>query len=688
MNKLFKSTLCTVSAAAMLVTSAITGFSTSVRASAASVNVPQSLQTELTELQSIRKKALQEYDYYAKRKCTVKSAIPADFKVLFVEAKNVKTRNGNIASTTKRDDEIFSKIPEQFEQVVEYISDYNVNIITDTLIVNDVVTATSNYILAENIQPWINEYAPLGGYDSVFVYNTEDPSQTNSNDFGNPCSSIPTRDNAFGYSYVWSPISCVDYNANTNKHYYSVDIAIHEWIHTLESFRNIDGRTVLMPSADIKNLDKITLNSNKTEYTNGYYKWANDWPTDERSGKSLEFYKGIEEKNLAYGRAFLTGRLYDMNNFRYVGMFPSFWKLFSGKTFLGEFYAQDTSGKYAAFLGSDTQKTSYVNAPATNKADYVWKLCYSYKDNKLHVVSKKFPNWNYPLENTPLSNHKFTKINFDDSDTYYIYNKAENKYLSYNTTANSHGLSGFSTADTLQWNIKYIGNNAFEISPKSNSNLLFDVKNAANVENNSISLHGRTGYTNAQSFQFRLNADDTYSIYPMLSNTRCLNASGTKLTITTAANKNSQKWVITKANGNKEIFPGKYTIKNSDGGFINAGSSNTLSLNANTPSATKWNIKAYPGKINAKNFYLLQAANGRVLDLLNTYDIEGNKIIAHPNLTGYATGQAWQFVLGVDSAGEYYLNIVPLNTRTRGLNVTNNTVSLKSTISKITLARA
>ncbi|MBR6670222.1 MAG: hypothetical protein IKL31_05690, partial [Ruminococcus sp.] len=370
MNKLFKSALCTVSAATMLVTSAITGFSTSVNASAATVNVPQSIQTELNELQSIRKKALQEYDYYAKRKCTVKSAIPADFKVLFVEAKKVKTRNGTTATMTKTDQDIFSKIPEQFEQVVEYISDYNVNIITDTLIVDDVVTATSDYVLAENIQPWINKYAPLGGYDDVIVFTTND------SNFGNPCASLSTWDNSFGYGYIWSPI--LDSNVNSNKHYYSVDVAIHEWMHTLEAFSNIDGREVLMPSADIKNINNLTLNSNKTEYTNGYYKWANDWPTDERNGKSLEFYKGVEEANLAYGRAFLTGRLYDMNKFRYVGMFPSFWKLFSGKTFLGEFYAQDASGKYAAFLGSDTQKTSYVNAPATNKADYVWKLCYSY----------------------------------------------------------------------------------------------------------------------------------------------------------------------------------------------------------------------------------------------------------------------------------------------------------------------
>ena len=695
MNRIFKSLLCVASTSALLVSPAITGLTATMTASAAELNIPASLNKEVIELKNIRQKALQEYDYYANNKCNYKSAIPADFKVLFVEARNVKTQLGKIARTTEEDERIFSQIPGQFEKMVEYLSDYNVNIITDTLYIDDQITATTDYPIYENVAQWIENNAPFATYDSVIVYTTEDENQVvvkaHTGDFGCPNTSHPTRDRGTGASYSWVPIASKDHiehkEHNSANHLYSVDVSIHEWMHSLEAFRDISGRKVIMPSADITgNGGNIILNGSNTQYTDNDYVWDNVWPADNMTGMSETFIKGYEPARIVYARAFLNGTLYDNNNKRYVGMFPSFWKFFNNKTFLGEFYAQDSSGKYAAFVG-DNGRITRNNLPDYNDNGYVFKLCYCYQDDTVHIVSKKNYGWDFNYLSTQLSNDKFTKISFNDSDTYYICNHETGKYLSYNASTGKQEFSDFNTSDALQWKVNYAGNNAFTISPKNNTNLRFDIENACNSDNTNVNLFYETGYDNAQTFQFRLNSDETYSIYPMLSNTRCINAGDDKLTITTDNGSNAQKWEITKVNGNKELFPGNYTIRNNSY-YINAGSSYNLSLSNNTASATKWNIKRYPSEINADNFYLIKAANGRVLDLENTYSFDGNVIGACGGETGYATGQAWQFKLGVNTDGEYYINIIPLNTRNTGLAVYNNTVRVKTLMSALTFERA
>ncbi len=693
MNKLLKPLISSLSAAALIMASCVPFFSVSAAAEA-QPNVPASVKTEITELQSIRSKALLEYDRFAKTKCNVTSDIPADFRILFIETRNVKTYLGNAVHSTAEDERIFSHVPEQFEQIIEYLSDYNINIITETLYVDEQIQATSDYVLSENIKPWIDERVPLGSYDSVIVFTSEDPNQINKNpkksDFGCPNSSIATRDQAVGYSYSWCPISLLDYNAKiseNDKHLYSTDLAIHEWLHTLEAFRDIDDKKILMPSADIANIDSVPVVSNNSKYTNGAYEWDNVWPTDTLNGRSITFYKGVDPRSIAYTRAFLNGCLYDKKNCRYVGMFPSFWKFFSGKTYLGEFYAQNSSEKYEAYLDKDTTVLKKTDSVNNNHDGYVWRLCYSYRDNKVHIVSKRFPNWNFPLSNTALAGDKFTKISFDDADTYYIYNKGTKKYLSYNSSTKKQGfVSDFNADNSIRWNIKYAGNNFYYISPVNNSGLVWDVQNCYDIEGNTVSLYAQTGYDNAQTYQFRLNSDDTYSIYAQLTTSRCVKANGNSLVIASNIS-DSQKWVITKANGSKEIFPGNYTIKNSSGRYINAGSSNKITLSTNASGATKWNFKKYPGSIGADNFYLIKAANGRVLDLYNATPSEGNSVNTHTCETGYPAGQAWQLKISVGSDGEYIANIIPYSSLTRGIYTDSSSAKVSTNMTAFTLKR-
>ncbi len=510
--------------------------------------LPASIQSEITELQAIRAKALQEYNDYANEKCTYNADIPSDFRVLFVETRNVITNKGNLVQATEEDNEIFNQVPEQFEMVVEYISNYNVNIITDTFIIDEPVTATSDYVLSQDLQPWLEKIAPFAFYDSVIVFSPENT------DFGCPNTAIAARSIEKGFSYSWVPIALFDhqsFNPDPEHHLYSVDLAIHEWLHAVENFRDISDTTVIMPSMDIQTDDngiQLVTDTNGSYYTNNYYKWDDVWTTDTVYGKSEEFYRGREPERIAYARAMMNGTLYDCTNLRYVGMFPSFWKFFNSKTFLGDFYAQDSDGEYAAFLGTDTAAIDRTPTPDYNDDAYIWRLCYSYQDDAVLAVSTKFLNWRYDYTLTGLANDTFTQISFTGSDTYYIYNQGAGKYLSYDETTKYYAFSDMSTDDTLQWNINYNGENFYTISPKTAPNLRFDIFEANDIENNPVNLHVETGYDHAQSFQFRLNSDNTYSFYPMLSQTRCVKASGSKMVIAAGNNSDNEKWVIKKAN--------------------------------------------------------------------------------------------------------------------------------------------
>ena len=570
MNKLFKSILNIATTVAVLTTSLISSIPAMSSFSAETSALPSSIQSEIAELQELRAKALQEYNDYANEKCTYNADVPQDYRVLFVETQNVISNKGNIIQATEEDNEIFNKVPEQFEMVVEYISNYNVNIITDTLIVDEPVTATSDYVLFQNIQPWLDKAAPFASYDSVIVFSPENP------DFGCPNTSIPTRTPATGHSYAWVPIATSDHqlhNPNPEHHLYSVDLAIHEWLHAVENFRDITDATVIMPSMDIQT-DKgdiqLVTDENESYYTNTYYKWDYVWPTDTVHGKSVEFYKGREPERLAYARAMMNGTLYDCTNLRYFGMFPTFWKFFNGKTFLGEFYAQNSDGEYAAFLGTDTASIQRTPTPDYNDNAYIWRLCYSYEYNTVLAVSEKFTNWGYDYTATGLANDTFTQVSFTGPDTYYIYNQGAGKYLSYDETTQQYVFSKFSTDDTLQWIINYSENNFYTISPKIAPERRFDVFEANDIENNPINLHVATGYDRAQTFQFRLNTDNTYSFYPLLSQTRCVKESEGKMVIATSNNSNKEKWVIKKADEILAAGEDKVFLKgdvNKDGSF-------------------------------------------------------------------------------------------------------------------------
>ncbi len=516
---------------------------------------PQSVQDRVNLLQQTRSEIFYEYNSYAHKKCEYETDTPPKYRFLFIEARNVRTRNGASAKTTEEDDRIFSQTVEQFEQVGEYLADFNVDFVVDTLILNDEVQATTDYVLYEDVQKYIRETAPYGSYDTVVTFTCENK------DFGCPNSALSSREAWSSHGYAWVPLSVIDHvgydstAATRPEHLYTVDLTMHEWIHQLESFRCLDG--IIMPSADIygKGTDVLKPDETGSKYTNGKLEWDIVWPEDKVRKKPESFYRSrIEDDAVTYARAYFNGHIYDVERDRYVGMFPSFWRCYDGNCFFGEYYATDPNGKYQAFLGNDTVEMSRNDLPVYKDDAFVFGIYYSLEDNKIISMSRKFPYWRYPYTNTQLHDCTFTKISFDETGDYYLMNQANGKYLAFNAENRAFAFSDFKTDDSIWWTITYLGDNFVRISPKADPTLRFDVGNAWDVEDNPITNYVRTGVDDAQEYQLRQNADESYSIYPLLSYTRCVTNKDGQMVLATDKKAAGQKWMIEKADGTPISF--------------------------------------------------------------------------------------------------------------------------------------
>ena len=188
---------------------------------------PESVQNRLNLLKQTRSEIFYEYGTYAHQKCYYETDNPPQYRFLFIEARNVRTQNGFDADATEEDDEIFTEAAVQFEQIVEYLADFNVDIIVDTLILDDQVQATHDYVQYSDVQTFIRKYAPYGTYDTVITFTRENT------DFGNPNTSYSSREPMSGAGYAWVPIALFDhesYDPTVREkpwHLYTVDLAMH-----------------------------------------------------------------------------------------------------------------------------------------------------------------------------------------------------------------------------------------------------------------------------------------------------------------------------------------------------------------------------------------------------------------------------------------------------------------------------
>lgn len=139
----------------------------------------------------------------------------------------------------------------------------------------------------------------------------------------------------------------------------------------------------------------------------------------------------------------------------------------------------------------------------------------SYYSSKLHITSQSnLQNWRPEL----VSNGKYV---FPVS--YKIKDVNSNKYLSY-----SGGTLKLTSSPTV-WNMSESTDNYYYIYTSSDSTKNYmDVKNASNTEGNTIgTMPYLTGYTNAQTWKFMLQTDDSVIIVPRLSLTRGMKSTTT-----------------------------------------------------------------------------------------------------------------------------------------------------------------
>lgn len=684
--------------------------------------------SECTQISNLKTDALNEYSsgHYSN------SSIPADYKVLFVECKSIKTstKTYNITSV---EDTIFNEAVQNFEDSVESFAKYNVNIIADKKYINETINCTGSYVMYEDIKDYLADFAPYGYYDAILVCGA-----VSEFTLGVTSKSQFNGDTGYGYTYVTictdSDRNSINKGTNTSYPYLTTtNVAIHEWLHTLESYRDLgisypnthgyledyteasaavystlsdnddddcyycDYEDIFGHSSeDISTYseDNISAYASSSNYSNNYYRWPVYQTT------------GIEVRLTNFYKAVLRGEIYDISDARNVGMFPKLWKLNPRKMFLGT-YTLKLSNNNNYFINNNGS-LSYTTA-YTNDKKFQWNLVYDFKHGNVAIISnsdyRRFdignlnvsPNclnigyctgYNTAQTFNPVLNsdgtYKFqciipgystyyirlhgssmglsdvnsynnwvlTKVNAYEGE-YYIKNVSENKYLT--VDGKDMSLSGFAASDNQKWKLRYYKDGFYTISPSSNLSLYFDVNNNSNTEGRSVALGYWTGYPTAQTWQLKYNSDGSYYIVPLVSTTRGLTYND-GFSITTLNGNDNQKWVVEKVNGGKELFEGKYKIKNSKNQYLGfSGSNLTLGQAAST-----WTFKFYKDNY----YYIMPYGSSSVLywDVKNNYDLESNTVGLHV-FTGYNTAQTWKIVMQDDGSAV----IIPMISLTRGM---------------------
>ena len=686
------------------------------------------VQEEATSISECKASAINQYnsqDY-------ANSNIPGDYKVLFVQCSNViKDGKTYAIADNSTKDIVFDKAVINYELSVESFAKNNVNIITEKKYITDTISVTNDYIAYNDIQTYLDTLAPAGYYDTVLV----------------TCG-IPEDDGmirgvathrAFNYqtNYGYAYISLVDednsmisqsYNASY-PYLVTTNVAIHEWLHTLESYREWGIEYPYTHGyLDSDKTAECSLNNDFNYYNCGTTEMIGYTSDDsgtmiQSNGSSTDYTwktyttSGIEPNLTNFYRAVLCAEVKDKNAKRYVGMYAHFWKITPRKIHIGTYTLQeDTSGKY---LYNDNGVISSTES-LTNNNSFQWILKYNILGENIYVGSRSDTSKYFDISNRYVTDKclglsrvtgyedaqtfSFTRNNdgtykmyctkvgyasyfmrlyngslgFSTTDNYSNWhlqkvNNDDGQYYIKNVSANKYltlngtklGVSDFAASDQQKWNISYYDNGFYKINPSSNSSLNLDVANNYDYDGVPISLNNWTGYPTAQTWQFRLNDNGFYSIVPLVSTTRGLTYSNNNFNLTTLTNNSTQNWIIEKVDGGKMIFDGQYKIKNANNKYIGY-SGNSLALGS---TETIWSITAYDN-----NYYFISPVGTSFYwDVANNYDIQNNTVGLHSR-TSYKTAQTWKFIPQVDGS----VRIIPMLSQTRNLTFSNSSAVIST----------
>lgn len=238
----------------------------------------------------------------------------------------------------------------------------------------------------------------------------------------------------------------------------------------------------------------------------------------------------------------------------------------------------------------------------------------------------------------------------------YMIQEAANKNYLYNNNSNLNYTTMLSNTKNFQWNLVYdISAENVAIISNSDASKRFDMINAS-VNANCLQLHGKSGYSYAQTFGFVKNSDGTYKVQCLKNSysTYYMRLSGTNLGFSQTDSEN--KWNFIKVSWGE----GNYYIRNVAQNKYLTADNNTMSLTGFTAAdAQQWEVK-----YNKEGFYTITPKNNLklYLNVTNNWNIDGTTISLY-KWSGYPTAQTWQIRLNQSG----YYNFVPKVSTTRGL---------------------
>ena len=252
-----------------------------------------------------------------------------------------------------------------FEKAVENITDHNLDITVDLHFIEEdtpLTKSTDNewlYLAQETVQPVIERYMADKDYDTVMTTVQADGDENRVRNM---------YKKGYGVNYVIlglctaglsSPMGYSTFNLTKPREgtypledpeipsLYATAVAVHEWMHQLESIRSM--------------LDIEYPNTHAymgPESYPGYRKYT----ADLNDFDFFEFYKLVLSARTPY---------MDDRIIRYVGMYPKMWPLTKRSTFdLGSFTLQDAGGK-GYLIGQESEPTLTLSDDSC-----IWKIRY------------------------------------------------------------------------------------------------------------------------------------------------------------------------------------------------------------------------------------------------------------------------------------------------------------------------
>ena len=610
----------------------------------------------------------------------INKSIPSDYRILFILFRNItitgETYTIEVGSIKEK---IFYEAVNNFKYSVENFTNKNIQIIPTIKIINQNIVCTfPDYLYQADIISILTDLAPAGLYDAVISVSGpkwSNPGVTScimfNNDINNNysfygysgCSiSIETDENNIGKGY---DVNC-PYLVTTN-------IFIHEWLHQLEGFRDVlkyNGKKIIYP------------------YTHAYYENYQENPTEEWMFKknykwdetyfnNKEKYPHVVERRLtSFYRAVLACDIeYIPNNNHKVGIYPEFWELTPNKIVLGRYIIQDSSSLY--LYGRFSSKETFKCKELSNEIGFYWDIYYDINATNNNIKRKSCIN---RRNDSDLKFSDFTcfRVGIYEEGKYFIINKTLRKVLSFSVSNDEiiPKIEDYRASNFQLFNLIHYSNCFYKVLPVHNLLRFLDLDNDWDKENNIVKFQIWTGYTTAQTWQFKY-INDECSIIPLSSTTRSLSYYDNNLHIVSSSN--IQRWELEKADNGKFIFDGKYKIKDILTGKYLYGNESVLKLE---DEGTEWIIH----KVENNYYKICANINGilKYIDVLNSNNCEGNLVqIKNKNDNDKDETQKWKFILNSDNTVKF----MSKSSFDKGLKSTVTSSTLSKDFSKYILFR-